>query len=34
MSTDQKVNTANSDEISLKELIEKAKEGWRYLLSK
>jgi len=34
MSTDQKVNTVNSDEISLIELIEKAKEGWRYLLSK
>jgi len=34
MNTDQKVNTANNDEISLKELIEKAKEGWRYLLSK
>jgi len=34
MSTDQKVNTVNSDEISLKELIEKAKVGCRYLLSK
>ena len=34
MNTDQKVNTENNDEISLKELIEKAKEGWHYLLSK
>ena len=34
MNTDQKVNTVNNDEISLKELIEKAKEGWHYLLSK
>ncbi|HJV79070.1 MAG TPA: hypothetical protein VJ602_11865 [Paludibacter sp.] len=34
MSTDQKVNTVNADEISLKELIEKAGEGWHYLLSK
>jgi len=34
MSTDQKVNTVNNEEISLKELIEKAKEGGRYLLSK
>lgn len=34
MSTDQKVNTVNNDEISLKELIQKAKEGWQYLISK
>jgi len=34
MNTDQKVNTVNNDEISLKELIQKAKEGWQYLLSK
>jgi len=34
MNTDQKVNAVNNDEISLKELIEKGKEGWRYLLSK
>lgn len=34
MSTDQKVNTVNADEISLKELIQKAKEGWQYLISK
>jgi len=34
MSTDQKVNTVNNEEISLKELIEKSKEGWRYLLRK
>jgi hypothetical protein len=34
MNTDQKVNTVNNDEISLKELIEKGKEGWHYLLSK
>jgi hypothetical protein len=34
MSTDQKVNTVNADEISLKELIAKAGEGWHYLLSK
>jgi len=34
MNTDQKVNTANNDEISLKELLQKAKEWWQYLLSK
>jgi len=34
MNTDQKVNTANSDEISLKELLQKAKEWWQYLLTK
>ena len=34
MDTDQKVNTVNADEISLKELMEKAKEWWQYLLSK
>jgi hypothetical protein len=34
MNTDQKVNTVNADEISLKELLQKAKEGWHYLLSK
>lgn len=34
MDTDQKVNTVNNDEISLKELIQKAKEWWQYLLSK
>ena len=34
MSTDQKVNPVNTDEISLKELLQKAKEWWQYLLSK
>lgn len=34
MNTDQKENMVNNDEISLKELLEKAKEGWHYLLSK
>jgi hypothetical protein len=34
MSTDQKSTAVNADEISLKELIQKAKEGWQYLLSK
>jgi hypothetical protein len=34
MNTDQKQTTVNADEISLKELIQKAKEGWQYLLSK
>jgi len=34
MSIDQKVTTVNSDEISLKKILDKAKEWWRYLLSK
>ena len=34
MSIDQKSTAVNADEISLKELIQKAKEGWQYLLSK
>jgi hypothetical protein len=34
MNTDQKQTAENNDEISLKELILKAKEGWQYLLSK
>ena len=34
MSTVQQQTTANSDEISLKELLQKAKEWWQYLLTK
>jgi Uncharacterized protein involved in exopolysaccharide biosynthesis len=34
MNTDQKQTAENNDEISLKELIQKVKEGWQYLLSK
>lgn len=34
MSTVQQQTTANNDEISLKELLQKAKEWWQYLLTK
>jgi LPS O-antigen subunit length determinant protein (WzzB/FepE family) len=34
MSADQKENIVDSDEISLKELLQKAKEWWQYLLGK
>jgi len=34
MSADQKENIVDSDEISLKELLQKAREWWQYLLSK
>jgi len=34
MSTVQQQTTANNDEISLKELLHKAKEWWQYLLTK
>lgn len=34
MSADQKENIVNEDEISLKELLQKAREWWQYLLTK